>query len=112
MRRPLFRIAAAAVLSLAAAATPATAIKTINCDRDHNASERTICSSQKLQILDAQVTESYADIMLDGHVKASVKSAVYESQRSFLQRRDACGHDVECLTEVMERRASRIAFYR
>ena len=97
---------------LPTAVTPAAAIETINCTRDHSPAERTICASQKLQILDAQVTESYADIMLDGHIKGHVKRAVAESQVSFLKRRDACGRDAECLTEVMELRANRINFYR
>ena len=98
--------------ALAASITPAAAIDTIDCARDHNPAERTICSSQKLQVLDAKVTEAYADIMLDSHVKGHVKRAVLESQQSFLERRDACGRDSACLTEVMERRSSRIQFYR
>ena len=101
-----------AALTLALAATPAAAIETINCERDHNPAERTICASQKLQILDAKVTEAYADIMLDGRVKGHVKRAVAESQLSFLKHRDACGRDVECLSEVMDRRAIRINYYR
>lgn len=101
-----------AALALGSAVTPAVAIETIDCSRDRGSAEKTICSSQKLQTLDAQVTEAYADIMLDGRIKGQVKSAVHESQLSFLARRDACGRDVECLTEVMERRASRINFYR
>ena len=100
------------MLMAAASVTPAAAIDTINCARDKNAAERTICGSERLQVLDAQVTEQYADIMLDGHVKGPVKQAVQESQRDFLGRRDACGRDVQCLTEVMERRATRINFYR
>ncbi len=99
-------------LALVAVATPAMAIDTIDCGRDRNPAEKTICGSQRLQILDAKVTEAYADIMLDSHVRAHVKRAVQESQQSFLQRRDACGRDQVCLTEVMERRVNRIPYYR
>ena len=101
-----------AALTLAATAGPAAAIETINCERDHNPAERTICSSQKLQVLDANVTEAYADIMLDGHVKGYVKQAVAESQLTFLKRRDTCGRNVECLAEVMSMRVTRISYYR
>ena len=111
MRTPLLA-AAIAALALTAVATPAVAIDTIDCQRDQNPAERTICSSQRLQVLDAKVTEAYADIMLDGGIKARVKDAVYISQLEFLHRRDACGRDPRCLAEVMEHRASRINFYR
>lgn len=112
MRHPIAPTAFAALLLAAAAAAPAAAIETIDCSRDRSPAERTICSSQRLQVLDAQVTESYADIMLDSHIKGSVKHAVHESQLDFLKRREACGRDVECLTEVMGRRSTRINFYR
>jgi uncharacterized protein len=107
---------ALAAFALAAASltatTPAAAIQTIDCQRDHSPAERTICASQRLQVLDAKITEAYADIILDGHVKGSVKQAVVESQINFLKRRDACGRDVDCLTEEMERRSMRIHHYR
>jgi uncharacterized protein len=112
MRLPLVITACFAAISYTASLTPASAIDTIDCRRDHNAAERTICSSQALQTLDARITEQYADIMLDSHIKGSVKRAVHESQVEFLARRDSCGRDTECLTEVMGRRASRINFYR
>ncbi len=93
-------------------ANPARAYDTINCQRDSSPSERTICASQPLQVLDAQVTEQYTDIMLDSHIKGDVKRAVHESQVAFLKRREQCGSDTLCLEEVMSRRASRINFYR
>lgn len=110
MRR-LILIAATAA-GLAAAASPAAAIETIDCSKDRNTAERTICSSRHLQVLDARVTEAYADIMLDSNVKSSTKHLVYVSQLEFLRNRDACGRDTECLADVMQRRASRIDFYR
>ena len=112
MRTPITIAAVLAALALAGAATPAAAIDAIDCQADHSRAERAICASQSLQTLDARVTESYADIMLDSHIKGEVKRAVHESQISFLQRREQCGADTECLTEVMQRRAGRINFYR
>jgi len=111
--RPTFTLAAGlGALMLAAAATPAAAIDTIDCDHDRNTAERAICASEHLQILDARVTQAYADIMHDARVRDGVKYAVYKSQVDFLARRDQCGRDTECLSEVMERRATRIDFYR
>ena len=112
MYRPMTLATALGVLAITAAAPPVAAYDLINCERDHGAAERTICSSQRLQVLDARVTEQYTDIMLDSYIKGDVKRAVHESQVNFLKRRDQCGTNVDCLTEVMELRASRIHFYR
>ena len=112
MRTPIITTLTFAALMAAAAATPAAAIETINCQVDHNLAERTICASRSLQTLDARVTEAYADIMLDSHITGHVKRAVHASQLEFLSRRDSCGSDAECLIELMERRATRINFYR
>ena len=112
MRTPISIAALTASLALAAASTPAAAYDTINCARDRSAAERTICDSQRLQVLDAKVTEHYTDIMLDSYIKGPVKHAVHESQVEFLKRREQCKSDVVCLTEVMERRAMRINYYR
>ncbi len=107
-----FMLAATAAAALAAAASPAAAIDTIDCHADRNIAERTICSSNRLQVLDARVTEAYSDIMLDSGVKSSIKHAIYVSQLEFLRSRDACGRDARCLADVMERRVDRITFYR
>ena len=98
-------------LAVVAALTPASAYDSINCARDNGVAERTICADQRLQVLDAKVTEVYTDIMLDSHIKGHIKQAVHESQINFLKRRDQCGRDVACLAEVMSLRASRIRNY-
>jgi uncharacterized protein len=105
-------LAMAAVMLGVGAVAPAAAYDTINCQRDTGPTERAICASQRLQVLDAQVTEYYTDIMLDSHIKGEVKRALHDSQVAFLKRREQCGTDGACLAEVMERRASRINFYR
>ncbi len=113
--RKIFKVAqhmtmAASALALAtsAATAPASAYDTIDCQRDTSAAERAICASQRLQTLDAQITEKYTDIMLDSHIKGDVKRAVHESQVDFLKRREQCGRDTECLAAEMERRTARI----
>lgn len=109
--RTLLAALSFAACATSAAVSPAAAIESIDCRADLGRAERTICGSERLQILDAQVTQAYADIMLDSRVRASIKQAVYDSQIEFLRRRNACGSDRECLAGVMERRASRIRFY-
>jgi len=112
MTKKFKTLAMAALFLGAGAVAPVAAYDTINCQHDTGPTERAICASQRLQVLDAQVTEQYTDIMLDSHIKGEVKRALHDSQVAFLKRRDQCGADGACLTEVMERRASRINFYR
>ena len=112
MRLTTARAARLALLAVTVAATPAAAVETIDCDRDRGTAERAICASHHLQILDASVAQSYAEIMHDNGISRRVKSAVHESQLDFLERRNLCGRDTDCLSEVMERRATRIHFYR
>jgi len=112
-----FKAAAAATLmaltTLAAMSGPATAdsIETIDCRVDRNRAERTICASQHLQILDAKITEVYADVMKSRRVSSHVKDDMRRSQYAFLSRRDACGSDYICLNEVMTLRLGRIRNY-
>ncbi len=102
-------LAAFALAVLIAAPATATGIQTIDCHVDlGTAAERTICKSQRLQILDAQITEVYADLMTSGRVSFDAKARVRESQYRFLERRNACGADRDCLADVMERHLSRI----
>ena len=113
MTRLITTALAAFALSAAVASTAsASGIQTINCEADRaNAAERTICASQSLQILDAKVTEVYADMMSSRRISRVVKANIRESQYSFLARRNACGHDRGCLAEVMSVRLTRIHYY-
>jgi uncharacterized protein len=104
-------IVLAAGLSTLALAAPAAAYETIDCDRDHRPAERVICGSQKLQILDAKITEAYADLMQGSELRARTKRGLISSQRAFLELRDSCGWDRACVEEVMSLRLSRIQFH-
>ncbi len=107
-----FSLAALALTLSIASSAHAAGIQTIDCAVDlGTASERTICDSQRLQILDAKITEVYADLMTSRRVPTDAKARVRESQYRFLERRNACGADRLCLQEVMERRLSRIHAY-
>ena len=113
MTRSIRLAAVAATFAvLAVSSASAASIQPIDCNVDLGTSaERTICNSQSLQILDAQITEVYADVMNSRHVASAAKSRVRESQYRFLERRNACGGDRACLDEVMQRRLSRIHAY-
>ena len=108
----LTAVAALALAAAAAGTASATGIQTIDCQVDvATAAERTICSSQSLQILDAKVTEVYADMMTSRRLSRETKANIRDSQYAFLARRNACGADRDCLAEVMNRRLSRIHVY-
>lgn len=99
-----------ALAAIGATSGPAAAdtIETIDCRVDRNRAERTICASQHLQILDAKITEVYADAMKSRRVSSHMKEDLRRSQYAFLSRRDACGADYICLNEVMTLRLGRI----
>lgn len=99
---------AAAVLAATCGIVEAGGIQTIDCDHDRNRTERAICASRHLQILDAKITGVYADAMGDRQVSASAKEALRRSQYAFLARRDACGSDTMCLNDVMALRLAHI----
>lgn len=109
-------LTAAAGLALVAAAglgnaARADTIETIDCSVDKNRAERTICASQHLQILDAKITEVYADVMNSRRVSVGIKDDLRRSQYAFLARRDACGASYGCLEDVMSMRLGRIRNY-
>ena len=110
--RTLLPLAAlAAIMALFSAGRGhANGIETIDCHAELNRAEQTICKSQKLQILDAKVTEVYADAMLGQRLSERVKQMLRYSQYGFLARRNACGPDPDCLEDVMTQRANRIRY--
>jgi uncharacterized protein YecT (DUF1311 family) len=101
-------VLAAMGLVFGLAATPAAAIETIDCGKDTRLAERTICASQRLQILDAVVVQAYADVMLDAVVSDRIKNRVKWSQRAFLRDRDGCGDDRRCLEASMQAQLERL----
>jgi uncharacterized protein len=105
-------LAALALATLLIAPAKAANIQTTDCAVDlGTAAERAICKSQRLQILDAKITEVYAGLMTSRRVPSDAKARVRDSQYQFLERRNACGADRDCLEEVMGRRLTRIHTY-
>lgn len=96
------------MLAAGAVVTPVKAIETIDCAKDTRLAERTICGSQRLQILDATVTQAYADVMYDAVVPERIKNRVKWSQRAFLSERDRCGDDRRCLETSMQDQLARL----
>jgi uncharacterized protein YecT (DUF1311 family) len=102
-------VAVSALTTVAKASS--SGIDTIDCNARLNRAETTICSSQRLQILDAKITEIYADMMLGRRLSSSGKEMLRDSQYNFLARRNSCGADYACLEEIMSQRAGRIRNY-
>ena len=105
-------VMAATLRALTTAVTASgTGIETIDCSANLNRAETTICGSQRLQILDAKITEIYAEMMLGRRLSSAGKENLRDSQYNFLARRNSCGADYVCLEETMSLRASRIRNY-
>ena len=113
MTRLITTSLAALVLSAAlATVAPAAGIQTIDCQIDQtHAAERAICTSQRLQILDAKVTEVYADMMSSRRISREAKAHIRDSQFAFLIRRNACGANRDCIADVMTLRLTRITHW-
>jgi uncharacterized protein YecT (DUF1311 family) len=76
-------------------------------DSTLNAAERTICSSAALSHADNQLSALY-DLLLNKYTSSRGRPAVRQSQRAFLERRNACGADVSCLTAAYAARQQTI----
>ncbi|MFT3730164.1 MAG: lysozyme inhibitor LprI family protein [Hyphomicrobium sp.] len=91
-------VSAASLLGLAvmaAGASPA-ASQEFDCRNAEIASERTICGSDRLSALDERMNALYADLRAASgskYERADLKSY----QRQFLDARDGCGRDAECI---------------
>ncbi len=109
---PLAAAAGLALALLTAPAASAARFATIDCDARLNAAEKIICASQPLQILDAKITEVYAELMNERGRSRGAKADLHQSQLNFLARRNRCGANYDCLDDVMGMRATRINYYR
>jgi uncharacterized protein len=70
-----------------------------DCKKASIAAERTICSNANLSRLDARTAGMYFTI-LGSDVPASTLGQVKTSQRQFLDTRNACGANVDCLVDA------------
>lgn len=89
---------AAALLCCLAATSVATAAS-FNCEHALIAAEGAICANANLSKLDEQTAGMYFLIVGSGAPKATV-SEVKASQGSFIEKRNACGANVNCLVDA------------
>jgi uncharacterized protein len=87
--------ALAAVGILAAQVKPAAA-QEFDCRKAEYASERTICRSDKLGQLDERMSNLYGELMETTGVKRQ-RADIKTYQRQFLDARDSCGRDTDCI---------------
>jgi len=95
------RLTIIAVASAAAALYASAPVKaaSFNCAHAILAAEEAICDNANLSRLDEQTAGMYFLIVGSGAPKATV-SEVKASQRQFIETRNACGANVNCLVDA------------
>ena len=84
-----------ALAAMAGSVRPA-ASQEFDCRNADYASERTICGSDRLSALDERMSALYAELKAASasrYQRADIKAY----QRQFLDARDNCGRDVDCI---------------
>ncbi|MFO0991844.1 MAG: hypothetical protein U1E67_07940 [Hyphomicrobiales bacterium] len=95
--RPIaFALLSAASLGMTLAPAKAASF---NCAHAILAAEEAICSNDNLSHLDEQTTGMYFLIVGSGAPKATI-SEVKASQRKFIEQRNACGVNIDCLVDA------------
>lgn len=83
-------------LAIIASAVRPAAAQEFDCQRARTASERTICRSDRLAGLDERMSALYSELKATyGNRYQRNDLKVY--QRQFLDARDSCGRDTECI---------------
>jgi uncharacterized protein YecT (DUF1311 family) len=92
-------ISAGTLLALAAMATSVrpVAAQEFDCRNAEFASERAICGSDRLSALDERMSALYADLKTTAYGDRDERADLKTYQQQFLDARDACGRDVECI---------------
>lgn len=73
-----------------------------DCGRASTPTERAICASESLSIIDRNLAAAYGDTR--EAVGQQNHSLLLNNQRAFVQRRDQCGSDEFCLLQAMSMR--------
>ncbi len=95
--RPIaFALLSAASLALTQAPAKAASF---NCAHAILAAEEAICGNDNLSHLDEQTAGMYFIIVGSGAPKATI-SLVKASQRKFIEQRNACGANIDCLVDA------------
>ncbi|MET3663362.1 peptidoglycan-binding protein [Aquamicrobium ahrensii] len=79
-----------------------------DCEQARASDELAVCASATLRHLDSQMSANYAQLIKD----ASEADAAHwrNTQRAFLEKRQACGSEVPCLTLLYEDRIAELGF--
>jgi uncharacterized protein len=97
-------VAVVAGFSLPAAAGPS-----FSCASASNDVEKTICASQELSDLDAQLVDIYNAVRKK--VPAADQAALKESQVIWIGQRNGCGDNVGCLEDAYRGRIEALTPY-
>ena len=84
-----------ALATFAGAVRPAAA-QEFDCQRARTASERAICRSDRLGGLDERMSALYSELRA-AYGNRYQRNDLKMYQRQFLDARDSCGRDVECI---------------
>jgi uncharacterized protein len=98
--RPLFRIT---LLSLVWAALPAAHAAGMDCKRAATATEKAICADSSLVERDARMGDTYGELLAADTANAARER---EAQRIWLQYRNKCGANTDCLRDAYDTRLS------
>ncbi len=103
MRLPL--LAALAALAAALPDGPAAA-QSFDCAKATTADEKAVCGNGRLAALDDEMAALYRDI--EARTLMGMRGAVRDDQRTFLDRRRACGGDVACIRDLYRARIAEL----
>lgn len=91
-------VSAGSLLALAffATAVRPAAAQDFDCRRAQTTSERTICRSDRLAGLDERMSSLYSELKAASGNRYD-RNDLRDYQRRFLDARDSCGRDTECI---------------
>lgn len=94
----LFCLSLGLACTFAMTVTPSRA-QEFDCRAAATSSEKTICASRRLSLLDERMSRLYArlwNVSQDGVARESLR----DYQRAFLAARDRCGNSASCIQEA------------
>lgn len=107
--RPLTMTAAVGAILLVMGSAKSAEKPSFNCAKAETATEKSICSNDRLARLDRAIAAAFRQLKAD---MAVAEEMIAEEQTEFLKRRNACGADVPCLDRKMEARRQQLSLER
>jgi uncharacterized protein len=78
----------------------------LDCKAASNATEHAICANEALRQLDIKLSDTYAKAIT---ASPDLRTALRQQQRDWLQARNRCGNDIQCLTTHYEQRIAALS---